>query len=409
MKKIYTTSLFLFFLTNVFAQVDSTLFKRMPRDTSFRKSMNIDAVYNRPFLTVGKLPAAIGGYVEADYTYIGTDGVTDGHSFRLPRLTMFIASSVHRRIKFLSEIEFEEGGREINIEFASLDFSFHPMVNLRGGVIMNPIGAFNQNHDGPKWEFVDRPIAMTQMLPATWSNVGFGLYGKQYTQEWGFAYEVYLSNGFDGSIVNNTENKTFLPATKATTERFEESSNGKPLLTGKFALRRNKIGELGVSYMGGIYNKFEDDGIIVDEKRRLDIFALDFNTVIPRIQTYIVAEWAWVNIDIADTYSQQYGDKQHGGFMDIVQPVLRKNLLGFTNTVISAACRLEYVDWNVGTFRETGTKIGDTAWAIVPGLSYRPTSQTVIRINYRRQWQRDFLGNPASRTAGIQFGISSYF
>ncbi len=409
MKKIYTTSLFLFFLTNVFAQVDSTLFKRMPRDTSFRKSMNIDAVYNRPFLTVGKLPAAIGGYVEADYTYIGTDGVTDGHSFRLPRLTMFIASSVHRRIKFLSEIEFEEGGREINIEFASLDFSFHPMVNLRGGVIMNPIGAFNQNHDGPKWEFVDRPIAMTQMLPATWSNVGFGLYGKQYTQEWGFAYEVYLSNGFDGSIVNNRENKTFLPATKATTERFEESSNGKPLLTGKFAIRRNKIGELGVSYMGGIYNKFEDDGIIVDEKRRLDVFALDFNTVIPRIQTYIVAEWAWVNIDIADTYSKQYGDKQHGGFMDIVQPVLRKNLLGFTNTVISAACRLEYVDWNVGTFRETGTKIGDTAWAIVPGLSYRPTSQTVIRINYRRQWQKDFLGNPASRTAGIQFGISSYF
>ncbi len=409
MKKIYTTSLFLFLLTNVFAQVDSTLFKRMPRDTSFRKSMNIDAVYNRPFLTVGKLPAAIGGYVEADYTYIGTDGVSDGHSFRLPRLTMFIASSVHRRIKFLSEIEFEEGGREINIEFASLDFSFHPMVNLRGGVIMNPIGAFNQNHDGPKWEFVDRPIAMTQMLPATWSNVGFGLYGKQYTQEWGFAYEVYLSNGFDGSIINNTENKTFLPATKATTERFEESSNGKPLLTGKFAIRRNKIGELGVSYMGGIYNKFEDDGIIVDEKRRLDVFALDFNTVIPRIQTYIVAEWAWVNIDIADTYSQQYGDKQHGGFMDIVQPVLRKNLLGFTNTVISAACRLEYVDWNVGTFRETGTKIGDTAWAIVPGLSYRPTSQTVIRINYRRQWQKDFLGNPASRTAGIQFGISSYF
>lgn len=409
MKKIYTTSLFLFLLTNVYAQVDSTLFKRMPRDTSFRKSMNIDAVYNRPFLTVGKLPAAIGGYVEADYTYIGTDGVSDGHSFRLPRLTMFIASSVHRRIKFLSEIEFEEGGREINIEFASLDFSFHPMVNLRGGVIMNPIGAFNQNHDGPKWEFVDRPIAMTQMLPATWSNVGFGLYGKQYTQEWGFAYEVYLSNGFDGSIINNTENKTFLPATKATTERFEESSNGKPLLTGKFAIRRNKIGELGVSYMGGIYNKFEDDGIIVDEKRRLDVFALDFNTVIPRIQTYIVAEWAWVNIDIADTYSQQYGDKQRGGFMDIVQPVLRKNLLGFTNTVISAACRLEYVDWNVGTFRETGTKIGDTAWAIVPGLSYRPTSQTVIRINYRRQWQKDFLGNPASRTAGIQFGISSYF
>jgi hypothetical protein len=409
MKTIYLLCSFLAITSCVFGQVDSTLFKRTPRDTSFQKSMNIDAVYNRPFLTIGKLPAAIGGYVEADYTYMGTDGVTEGHTFRIPRLTLFIASTIHRRIKFLSEIEFEEGGREVNIEFASLDFSFHPMVNFRGGVVMNPIGAFNQNHDGPKWEFVDRPIAMTQMLPATWSNVGFGFYGKQYMKEWAFAYEVYLTNGFDESIVNNSENKTFLPATKASSDRFEESSNGQPLATGKIAFRRNKIGELGISYMGGIYNKFEDDGLVLDERRRLNVFALDFNTTIPGIQTYVVAEWAWVNIDIAETYSQQYGRKQQGGFMDIVQPLLKRDLIGFKNSVLSVACRLEYVDWNVGKFAETDTNIGDNLWAIVPGISYRPTAQTVIRLNYRRQWQKDLLDNPASRTAGIQFGISSYF
>src|SRR4026208_1994560 len=153
---------------------------------------------------------------------------------------------------------------------------------------MNPIGAFNQNHDGPKWEFVDRPVAMTQMLPATWSNVGFGFYGKQYINEWAFGYEIYLTNGFDESIINNPENKTFLPATKETSDRFDESSNGQPLLTAKVALRRSKIGEIGISYMGGVYNKFEDDGLKLDDKRRLDVFAIDFNTVIPGIHTYIV-------------------------------------------------------------------------------------------------------------------------
>lgn len=409
MKKIYIILSIVSSISSAFAQIDSTLIKRTPRDTSFQKAMNMDAVYNRPFLTIGKLPAAIGGYIEADYSYIGTDGVTDGHSFRIPRLTMFIASSIHRRIKFLSEIEFEEGGREVNIEFASLDFSFHPLVNFRGGVIMNPIGAFNQNHDGPKWEFVDRPVAMTQMLPATWSNVGFGLYGKQYRNEWAFGYEFYLTNGFDESIVNNSENKTFLPATKESADRFEESSNGQPLVTGKIAIRRNKIGELGISYMGGIYNKFEDDGLVLDERRRLNVFALDFNTVIPGAHTYLVGEWAWVNINIAETYSQQYGDKQHGGFLDIVQPLLRRDFLGFENAVLNVACRLEYVDWNVGAFTETGGNIGDNLWAIVPGISFRPTAQTVIRLNYRRQWQKDLLGNPPARTAGIQFGISSYF
>lgn len=394
---------------SISAQVDSTLFKRVPRDTAQQKAMNMDAIYNRPFLTVKKVPVAVGGYVEADYTYLNTDGISEGHSFRIPRLTMFIASTIHRKIKFLTEIEFEEGGREVNIEFASLDFSFHPLVNFRGGVIMNPIGAFNQNHDGPKWEFVERPVAMTQMLPATWSNVGFGLYGKHYLSEWAFGYEFYLTNGFDESIINNSLNKTFLPAAKANPERFEESSNGQPLVTAKVALRRNKIGEIGISYMGGVYNKFKEDGLVLDDKRGLHVLAIDFNTTLPVTHTYIVGEWAWVNVDIAETYSQQFGRNQRGGFVDVVQPILRRDMFGFKNAVLNVACRIEMVDWNVASFTETGGSIGDELFAVVPGVSFRPTPQTVIRLNYRRQWQSDLLNNPAAKTAGIQFGLSSYF
>jgi hypothetical protein len=322
---------------------------------------------------------------------------------------LFIASSIHRKIKFLTEIEFEEGGREINIEFASLDFSFHPLLNLRGGVIMNPIGAFNQNHDGPKWEFVDRPVAMTQMLPATWSTVGFGLYGKRYIKNWGFGYEIYMTNGFDDSIINNAENKTSLPASKENIERFDESSNGEPLLSAKLAVRNNKFGELGLSYMGGIYNTYQEDGIVFDDKRRLDVLALDFNTRIPGINTYIVGEWAWVFVDVPTTFTQQYGDQQKGGFVDIVQPILKREMLGFDKAVLNVACRLEYTDWNVGTFQETGGNIADDFWAISPAVSFRPTAQTVIRLNYRYMKQQDILGNPSTLTSGIQFGISSYF
>jgi hypothetical protein len=247
------------------------------------------------------------------------------------------------------------------------------------------------------------------MLPATWSNVGFGLYGKQYLNDWAFGYEFYLTNGFDESIIKNSLNKTFLPATKANPDRFEESSNGQPLITTKVALRRNRIGEIGFSYMGGIYNKFKDDGLILDDKRRLHVVALDFNTTLPLIRTYIVGEWAWINVDIAETYSQQFGRRQHGGFIDIVQPLIRKDMFGFKNAVFNVACRLERVDWNVGSFTETGGNISDDLTAVVPGISFRPTPQTVIRLNYRRQWQHDLLGNPSSKTAGVQFGISSYF
>tara|TARA_R110000737_G_scaffold33892_1_gene52152 strand:+ start:2580 stop:3707 length:1128 start_codon:yes stop_codon:yes gene_type:complete len=373
------------------------------------KGMNMDAVYNRPFLQMGKMPVSLGGYVEADYQYMGEDGVTDGHTFRIPRMTLFVASTIHRKIKFLSELELEEGGKEISIEFAAMDFSFHPLVNLRGGVVMNPIGAFNQNHDGPKWEFVDRPVAMTQMLPATWSNVGFGLYGKQYMNDWAFGYEAYVTNGFDDSIISNAENKTFLPASKASKDRFEESSNGQPLVTGKFALRHNMVGEIGLSYMGGVFNKFQDDGLVLDDKRRLDVWAVDVNTTLPFSKTYIVGEWAWVMVDVPETYSQTYGNKQRGGFIDVVQPVLSQPMLGFSNAVLNIACRLEYVDWNAGKFNETDGNISEHLWAIVPALSFRPTAQTVIRANYRYMQQTDLLGNPPALISGVQLGVSSYF
>ncbi|MEO1050194.1 MAG: hypothetical protein AAFX87_06200 [Bacteroidota bacterium] len=390
------------------AQIDSTLLKRVPVDTS-KNLLNMDAVYNRPFLQVGKLPVSVGGYIEADYSYIGEDGVTDGHSFRVPRMTLFVASSIHRKIKFLSEIEFEEGGEEVAIEFAALDISMHPLLNLRGGIVMNPIGAFNQNHDGPKWEFIDRPIAAVDMLPATWSNVGFGLYGKYFLKDWAFGYEAYLTNGFNDAIINNGENRTFLPASKDNKERFEESSNGEPLFTGKIALRNNKIGEIGLSYMGGIYNTYKEDGLILDEKRRLDVYAVDFNTTIPTLNTFVVGEWVWVNIDVPATFTQQFGDKQKGGFVDIVQPVLNGNLFGFDKATFNVAIRFEYVDWNDGRFQETGESIGDEIWAVVPAISFRPTAQTVIRLNYRIMEQTDLLGNPPAKISGIQFGLSSYF
>ena len=125
------------FLNITNAQSDSTSKFGISNDTS-KLITNIDAPYSRPFLETGKLPIAIGGYMEANSQYLQTDGVFDGFSFQFRRLTIFLSSTISKNIKFLSEIEFEDGTKEINIEFAALDLEFHPLLNLRGGIIMNP-------------------------------------------------------------------------------------------------------------------------------------------------------------------------------------------------------------------------------------------------------------------------------
>lgn len=376
---------------------------------SSKVRMNMDAVYNRPFMQYGKIPVALGGYMEANTQYSVTDGISEGFSFQMRRMTLFISSSIHSKIKFLSEIEFEDGTKEINIEFAALDLQLHPLFNFRGGVIMNPIGGFNQNHDGPRWEFVDRPVSATQLLPSTFSNIGFGFYGKTYKPGFVWGYELYLTNGWNDRIIGNSENKTFLPATKLDPERFEESFNGEPLFNVKTSFRLKKIGELGLSYMGGVYNKFAEDGLKLDKKRRADVAAVDFNTVIPGANTAVTAEFAWVFVDVPEEYTQQYGRKQHGGFIDFVQPLIRKKMFGFEKASFNAAVRFQYVDWNIGTFKETGGNIADALFAIVPAISFRTSAQTVLRLNYEYQWKQDLLGNPPARTGILQVGISSYF
>ncbi len=409
MKKFYIITAFVFIYCNIAkAQIDPTLLKQTPADTA-KKTMNMDAVYSRPFIAVGKLPVSLGGYMEANWQHLGTNGISEGHQFQFRRVTLFVASTIGKKLKFLSEIEFEEGGKEIAVEFAALDIELHPLLNLRGGMILNPIGAFNQNHDGPKWEFTDRPVAATQMLPATWSNAGFGLYGKHYNKDWMFGYEAYLSGNFDNSIIDNAENKTFLPAAKNNTERFEEINSGLPLFTGKIAVRNNKIGELGLSYMGGVYNKFQDDGLQIDDKRRVDVFAIDFNSTISKLNTFITGEWAWIKVNVPATFTQQFGNKQQGGFIDIVQPVLKKKMFGWDKATVNIACRFEYVDWNKGKFTSTGGNIAEDLWSIMPAISFRPTAQTVLRLNYRHQQQKDILGNPPAKTGGFIFGVSTYF
>ncbi len=130
-------ALFLYIGLSGMARAQQTAKNTADEDTSSTK-MNMDAVYDRPFLSAQKMPVAVGGYLEANVIYDGEEGVNEGYSFQARRLTMF-----------MSEIEFEEGGQDINIEFAALDATIHPAFNFRGGIIMNPIGAFNENHDGP--------------------------------------------------------------------------------------------------------------------------------------------------------------------------------------------------------------------------------------------------------------------
>src|SRR5436190_24090583 len=96
------------------AQIDPELLRITPAEKDSLQ-MNLDAVYSRPFTQMGKLPVAMGGYMEANYQYLSENGVSEGHQFQMRRVSIFLSSAISKRMKFLTEIEFEDGAKEINI------------------------------------------------------------------------------------------------------------------------------------------------------------------------------------------------------------------------------------------------------------------------------------------------------
>ncbi|MBW3535301.1 MAG: hypothetical protein KY453_08820, partial [Gemmatimonadetes bacterium] len=232
-----------------------------------------EGIYDRPFI-VETAAAALGGYVEGNTNWFVEDGVGEGFSMELRRFNLFFFSSVSPRLRFLSELEFEHGTEEIALETALVDFRVRPSFVLRAGILLPPLGYFNQNHDSPRWDFVERPLVATAVIPTTLSEMGIGAYGKIPSGGVMLSWDAYLTNGLGDGVVGNDEGRTSLAAGKGEGAAAEDN-NGTPAISGRVAVRRPGLGEFGVSYYGGVYNSFRAEGERVDEPRRVDVVALD--------------------------------------------------------------------------------------------------------------------------------------
>jgi hypothetical protein len=362
-------------------------------------------IYQRPFLvSLGR--TAIGGYAEGNAGWFRTDGVSDGLSMELRRFNIFVYSTAGARLRFASELEFEHGTEEISLETALLDFLVTPSLVFRGGIILPPIGGFNVNHDAPRYEFVERPLVSTRIIPATLSEVGFGVHGRLGRRSVSASYDVYLVNGLGDGVLLNAEGRTDLAAGKGE-ERFAEDNNGAPAVTGRVAVRHRRLGEIGASYYGGAYNTYRVEGQAVAPARWVSLAALDVVTEVlgVTLQGEVAAAW----IDVPDDLAELFASRQVGAYVDAVFPLWRPHIRALRDPVVNAALRLERVDLNVGTFTSTGGTIHDEITAVSAGLGFRPVPGTVIRANYRYESFRDPQGNPAQRTGGFQFGFATYF
>ena len=136
----------------------------------------------------------IGGYGQVDYNQPeGKNGKLDVHRF-----IIFLGYKFSDRVQFVTEIEFEHV-KELFVEQAFLSYSVSNNFNIRGGLMLVPMGIVNEYHEPTTFNGVERPNVDKSIVPSTWSEIGIGVSGR--FNEASLRYQAYIFNGF--ASVNN--------------------------------------------------------------------------------------------------------------------------------------------------------------------------------------------------------------
>jgi len=143
---------------------------------------------------------SIGGYGQGRYQAIVGDADGKKDNADLERFVLYAGYKFTDKILFNSEIEFEHASTEdngaVSVEFAALDFFVDPLVNIRAGLVLLPMGFINQIHEPPFYFGNNRPEVERRIIPSTWRENGAGIFGELLP---GLNYTAYAINGLKAS------------------------------------------------------------------------------------------------------------------------------------------------------------------------------------------------------------------
>ena len=365
------------------------------RDTSERPLVR-GGVYDKPFLTRLGGRTTLGGYADVQARYERVDGLRDDSGFEVTRFNLFTNARVSDFVRIGAELEIEDGGEEIKLEYAAIDVRIHPSLTLRGGMLLSPLGKFNLSHDSPLNEFTDRPLVSTELLGVALSEPGLGAFGQ-----FGFAragrltYELYATNGFHDGLITESEEGTRIPLGRGNLE----DNNGSPAFVGRIAVSPSQAYEVGLSAHHGAYNISDVEGTQTDERRDLTIVVVDAEAHMMGIR--LTGEAALAAIDVPPGLAGIYASRQRGMYAEAVRPFGRGWVRTMPSSSFAAKARFDYVDFDTDA-------AGQETRQVSLGLNFRPTQDSVLKFDYVRGRSRNEF-NTAADHAFVLFSLATYF
>lgn len=361
---------------------------------------------------------SIGGYGEVvSRFFVDDQSGKQQDTLDALRLVLYAGYKFSDRIVFNSEIEFEHAttseinGQDgsVSVEFATLDFLLDDHFNLRGGLLLVPMGFVNELHEPPFFYGVQRPEPERLILPSTWREGGVGVFGS--FGEDLVSYRAYVMNSLNG--------RDFSPSGLRGARQKGNRANAEDLA---FVARADFQPFLGLLLGGSIFLGDTGQNLdVTDQISGASIGLPDAFTTIWELHAqyryrglHTRALWTQAHIDDADDLttallasgdlsSGAIAERMVGGYAEIaydLMPWLDPDR-GWT---LEPFYRFEYYDTQNDMPSGFPADKGKEIEAHVAGLQLRPHPQVVIKLDYR-----NFDPNEGSKADEVQLGLGWVF
>lgn len=135
----------------------------------------------------------IGAYAQIDYNQPFNDSTRSNGTLDVHRMVMFMGYKFNERVHFVTELEFEHVS-EVYVEQAFVNYRINNAFNIRGGLMLIPMGIINEYHEPTTFNGVERPNIDGKIVPTTWRELGAGFTGT--LDGLSIKYQLFVVNGF---------------------------------------------------------------------------------------------------------------------------------------------------------------------------------------------------------------------
>jgi len=363
------------------------------QDTTTTNNQQQNAIQNILSGNISK-GVTVGGYAQVDYNQPeGANGKMDVH-----RMVMLLGYKFSDDVQFVTEIEYEHV-KEVYIEQAFLNYSVSDNFNVRGGLMLVPMGIVNEYHEPTTYNGVERPNVDKSIVPTTWREIGVGVTGK--FDDASLRYQAYIFNGF--ASVNGTKVLGGKNGLRNGRQKGAESTINTPNLSAKVDYYGIQGLRLGLSGYFGRTQAADDVQDIDGADVGISMYGLDARYINKRftargqfIQAVLKDTEDYNNLNAADL-----GSELKGWYAEVAYNLLPLN----KEQKLDAFLRYEKYDTHAAT-ADAGIarNLGYNRNEWITGLSYHVAPGAVVKADYQFI-DNAIEGNDTKGQLNIGFGV----